>query len=237
MNNEKKSGSIVDLPSNSMTPYILEERQMNVTQMDVFSRLLQDRIIFVSGGVNEYMCNVIQAQLLFLESADASRDITLYINSPGGSVIHGLGIVDVMNYIKPDVATINVGMCASMGSVLLSAGAEGKRSTLVSAKVMIHQASSGTQGNVQDQAISLRETHMYNYILLKTLAKNTGQTLENMIKFSERDLWLDSDESKEFGIVDEVIIPDGSESISELRQGFNEYMESVNSKHVYKNNK
>lgn len=227
MSNDKKSGSHVELPSNSMTPYILEERQLNVTQMDVFSRLLQDRIIFVSGVVNEYMCNVIQAQLLFLESADSSRDITLYINSPGGSVIHGLGIVDVMNYIKPDVATVNVGMCASMGSVLLSAGTKGKRSSLVSAKVMIHQASSGTQGNVQDQRISMKETEMYNYLLLKMLAKNTGQTFEKMLEVSKRDLWVNSDDSKKFGLVDEVIVPEGSDTITDQLDGFEEYYAKV----------
>lgn len=228
MNNEKKLGSIVDLPSNSMTPYILEERQLNVTQMDVFSRLLQDRIIFVSGVVNEYMCNVIQAQLLFLESTDANKDITLYINSPGGSVIHGLGIVDVMNYIKPDVATVNVGMCASMGSVILSAGTKGKRSSLVSAKVMIHQASSGTQGNVQDQRISLRETEMYNFILLKMLAKNTGKTFDEMLELSQRDFWINSDDSEKFGIVDEVIVPEGSQTITEQLEGFDDYMAKMN---------
>lgn len=228
MNNENKSGSIVDLPSNSMTPYILEERQMNVTQMDVFSRLLQDRIIFVSGVVNEYMCNVIQAQLLFLESADASRDIKLYINSPGGSVIHGLGIVDVMNYIKPDVATINVGMCASMGSVILSAGTKGKRSALVSSKVMIHQASSGTQGNIQDQRITLRETEMYNFLLLKMLAKNTGKTFDEMLELSKRDFWINSDDSEKFGIVDEVILRDGFESITDQLDGFDEYILKMN---------
>ena len=158
------------LDQSSLTPYILEEREMRVTQMDVFSRLLMDRIIWVSGVVNQQMSDIVQAQLLFLDSVE-KKDISLYINSPGGSVIHGLGIVDLMNYISSDVATINIGMCASMGSVLLSSGAKGKRSSLIYSKVMTHQVSHGTSGNIQDTRINQVEAEKHNYILFKMLAK------------------------------------------------------------------
>ena len=141
----------------SLTPYILEEREMRVTQMDVFSRLLRDRIIWVSGVVNQHMCDVTQAQLMFLDNID-NKDITMHINSPGGSVLHGLGMVDVMRYINSDVATINTGMAASMGSILLSSGTKGKRSSLNFSKVMIHQVSSGAQGHVEDNRISQLES-------------------------------------------------------------------------------
>ena len=208
--------------SNGLTPYILEERQMRVTQMDIFSRLMMDRIIWVSGVVNQHMSDIIQAQLLFLDTTD-QKDITLHINSPGGSVLCGLGIVDVMNYIKSDVATINIGMCASMGSVLLSSGAKGKRSSLIYSKVMTHQVSHGTSGNVQDTRINQMEAEKYNYILFKMLAKNCGKTFDEVLEFSRRDRWYNSDEALSFGLIDEIIGLDKSPSITSMLEGFDEY--------------
>lgn len=208
---------------NSLTPYILEERAMNVTQMDIFSRLMRDRVLWLSGPVNQSMCDIVQAQLLFLTQLDTKKDITLYLNTPGGSVLNGLGIVDVMNYVPNDIATINVGMCASMGSVLLSAGAKGKRSSLIHSKVMTHMVSHGTQGNVQDTRIGQLEAERYNYILFKMLAKNTGKTFDEMLESSRRDKWFNSQESLDFGLIDEIIIPEGSTSISDSLEGFDEY--------------
>jgi len=160
--------------------------------------------------------------LLFLDSVE-KKDITLYINSPGGSVLCGLGIVDLMNYIKSDVATTNIGMCASMGSVLLSSGAKGKRSSLVYSKVMTHQVSHGTHGNIQDTRINQMEGEKYNYVLFKMLAENCGKTFEEMLEFSRRDRWYTSDEAKEFGLIDEVIKTEGTKSITEMLEGFEDY--------------
>ena len=212
----------LDRFENSMTPYILEEREMRVTQMDVFSRLLRDRIIWVSGAVNQHMSDIVQAQLLFLDSVE-KKDISLYINSPGGSVLCGLGIVDLMNYISSDVATINIGMCASMASILLSSGAKGKRSSLVYSKVMIHQVSSGSSGHIEDNRISQMEAEKYNYILFKMLSKNTGRTFDEVLEGARRDHWLNSDEALKFGLIDEVIGLDKTTSISESLEGFEEY--------------
>jgi ATP-dependent Clp protease protease subunit len=206
----------------SLTPYILEEREMRVTQMDVFSRLLRDRIIWVSGVVNQHMCDVTQAQLMFLDSVD-NRDITMHINSPGGSVLHGLGIVDVMRYIKSDVCTINTGIAASMGSVLLSSGTKGKRSSLNFSKVMIHQVSSGTQGHIEDNRISQMESEKYNYILFKILAENSGKSFEEVLESARRDHWLNSQEALNFGFIDEIIISDKTSSITKLMEGFDDY--------------
>lgn len=206
----------------SMTPYILEEREMRVTQMDVFSRLLRDRIIWVSGPVNQHMSDIVQAQLLFLDSVE-KKDITLYINSPGGSVLCGLGIVDLMNYISSDVATVNIGMCASMGSVLLSSGTKGKRSSLIYSKVMTHMVSHGTQGNLQDTRINQMEAEKYNYILFKMLAKNCEKTFDEMLESSRRDKWFNSDEALKFGLIDEVIGVDKQTSISSMLEGFEDY--------------
>jgi ATP-dependent Clp protease protease subunit len=203
----------------SMTPYILEEREMRVTQMDVFSRLLRDRIIWISGVVDQRMCDVTQAQLMYLDSVE-KRDITLHINSPGGSVLHGLGIIDVMNYINSDIQTINTGMAASMGSVLLSSGTKGKRSSLLHSRVMTHQVSHGMQGNIQDTTISHLEGHKYNYILFKILADNCGKTFDQMIESSRRDKWFNSHEALEFGLIDEVI---GESSMKNLLEGFDIY--------------
>jgi ATP-dependent Clp protease protease subunit len=206
----------------SMTPYILEERNLNVTQMDVFSRLMRDRILFCTGGVDSRMSDIVQAQLLFLDSVE-KKDITLYLNTPGGSVLSGLGIVDVMNHVGSDIATVNIGMCASMGSVLLSSGTKGKRSSLLYSKVMTHQVSHGTQGNVQDTRINQLEAEKYNFLLFKLLAKNCGKTFDQMIESSKRDRWFNSDEALEFGLVDEVIGRDEKNSMTNLLDGFEEY--------------
>jgi ATP-dependent Clp protease protease subunit len=207
---------------NSLTPYILEEREMRVTQMDVFSRLLRDRIIWVSGVVNQHMCDVTQAQLMFLDSID-KRDITMHINSPGGSVLQGLGMVDVMRYINSDVATINTGMAASMGSILLSSGTKGKRSSLNFSKVMIHQVSSGTQGHVEDNRISQMESEKYNYILFKMLAENSGRSFDEVLESARRDKWLNSQEALDFGFIDEIITSEKGTSITKLMEGFDDY--------------
>lgn len=209
---------------NSMTPYILEEREMRATQIDIFSRLMRDRILWVSGTVNQHMSDIVQAQLLYLDNAD-KKDITLYINSPGGSVLCGLGIVDLMNYISSDVATVNIGMCASMGSVLLSSGTKGKRSSLIYSKVMTHQVSHGTQGNVQDTRINQMEAEKYNYILFKMLASNCGKTFDEVLEFSRRDRWYNSDEALKFGLIDEIIGVNkkSTNSITSMLEGFDEF--------------
>lgn len=212
----------LDTFENSLTPYVLEERELRATQIDIFSRLMRERILWVSGPVDQRMSDIVQAQLLFLDSVE-KRDITLYINSPGGSVLCGLGIVDLMNYIKSEVATTNIGMCASMGSVLLSSGAKGKRSSLVYSKVMTHQVSHGNQGNVQDTRINQLEAEKYNYILFKMLAENCGKTFDEVLEFSRRDRWYSSDEAKEFGLIDEVIKSEGTKSITEMLEGFDDY--------------
>jgi len=208
---------------NGLTPYILEERELRATQIDIFSRLMRDRILWVSGPVNQQMSDIVQAQLLFLDSVDSNSDITLYINSPGGSVLNGLGIVDLMNYIKCDVATVNVGMCASMGSVLLSSGTKGKRSSLIYSKVMTHMVSSQYGGNIQDTTISHLESHKYNYILFKLLAKNCGKTFEEMLESSRRDKWFNSKEALDFGLIDEIIGLDKNDSIENQLDGFEKY--------------
>jgi ATP-dependent Clp protease protease subunit len=207
----------------SQTPYILEERQMNVTQMDVFSRMLQDRQMFITGGVDQRMADVTQAQLLFLESLDSKRDITMLISSPGGSVLSGLSIIDTMNYIKPDVATINLGMAASMGSCLLSSGSKGKRSSLISSRVMLHHVSSGTGGTVDDQRITLMESEKYNYLLFRILSQNCGKTFDQVHDDSMRDLWFNSKEALDYGLIDEIIGLDKSPSIDNLMEGFDGY--------------
>ena len=191
-------------PAN-MTPYIIEERQLNVSQLDVFSRLMMDRIIFLGTGIDDQIANIVQAQLLFLESADASKDIQIYLNSPGGSVYAGLGIYDTMQYIKPDVATICTGMAASMGAVLLCAGAKGKRSALPHSRVMIHQPSGGAQGVATDMEINLREMLKLKDELYKIISHHSGQTFDKVHKDSERDYWMIADEAKEYGMIDEVL--------------------------------
>jgi ATP-dependent Clp protease protease subunit len=191
-------------PTN-LTPYIMEERRLNVTQMDVFSRLMMDRIIFLGTGIDDQVANIVTAQLLFLESSDASKDIQIYINSPGGSVYAGLGIYDTMQIIKPDVATICTGMAASMGAVLLVAGEKGKRSALKHSRVMIHQPSGGSQGVATDMEINLREMLKLKKELYDIIAHHSGQTYDWVEKNSERDYWMNSPEAKEFGMIDEVL--------------------------------
>lgn len=192
-------------PQASMTPYIIEERQLNVSQLDVFSRLMMDRIIFMGTDVNSHMANIIQAQLLFLESTDAKKDIQIYINSPGGSVYAGLGIYDTMQYIRPDVATICTGMAASMGAVLLCGGAEGKRSALPHSRVMIHQPSGGAQGVATDMEINLREMLKLKEELYKIISTHSGKSYEQVYKDSERDYWMKAHEAKDYGMIDEVL--------------------------------
>lgn len=193
------------MPPTSLTPYIIEERQMNVAQMDVFSRLMMDRIIFMGDPVGDQVANIIQAQLLFLQSADAQRDIQIYINSPGGSVYAGLGIYDTMQYITPDVATICTGMAASMAAVLLCAGAKGKRAALTHSRVMIHQPSGGAQGVAADMEINLREMLKLKKELYDIIAQHSGKSYEWVEKSSDRDYWMIAEEAKEHGMVDEVL--------------------------------
>lgn len=195
-----------NIPTN-LTPYIVEERQLNVAQMDVFSRLMMDRIIFLGDGINDQVANIIQAQLLFLQSTDAQRDIQIYINSPGGSVYAGLGIYDTMQYITPDVATICTGIAASMGAVLLVAGAKGKRAALRHSRVMIHQPSGGAQGVAADMEINLREMMKLKEELYTIISEHSGQTYEWVEKSSDRDYWMKANEAKEFGMIDEILTP------------------------------
>ncbi|TBW30198.1 ATP-dependent Clp endopeptidase proteolytic subunit ClpP [Gramella sp. KN1008] len=192
-----------------MTPNIIEERQMNAVAMDVFSRLMMDRIIFLGTGINDQVANIVQAQLLFLESTDASKDIQIYINSPGGSVYAGLGIYDTMQFIKPDVATICTGMAASMGAVLLCAGEKGKRSGLPHCRVMIHQPMGGAQGQASDIEITAREIITLKEELYKIIAKHTGQTYERVHEDSDRDYWMKAEKAKEYGMIDEVLKREG----------------------------
>jgi len=212
---------------NGLTPYILEERTMNVTQMDIFSRLLKDRILWVTGAVDGNMQDVIQAQLLFLQDLDKTADVKMYISSPGGSVLSGLAIRDTMDLITPDVATTNIGMAASMGSILLSSGTKGKRSSLISSRVMTHMVSHGMQGNVQDTRISQLEGEKYNYILFKILAQNCGKSFDEIFELSRRDKWFNSEEALNMGLIDEIIglKDDNTNSISSLMEGFDEYYE------------
>tara|TARA_R110000851_G_scaffold326407_2_gene495039 strand:+ start:1772 stop:2425 length:654 start_codon:yes stop_codon:yes gene_type:complete len=189
---------------NSMTPYILEERELRVTQMDIFSRLMADRIIWCAGPVNDRMSTIVQAQLMFLDSVE-KKDITLHIDTPGGSVKSGLSIVDVMDYINCDIRTINTGMAASMGSVLLGAGTKGKRSSLRFSRTMLHQSSGGAVGNIADARISMDEWEKTNQILFNLLGEYTGKTAKRVMKDSSRDLWLGSSEALDYGIIDEIV--------------------------------
>jgi len=192
----------------SLTPNIIEERQMNAVAMDVFSRLMMDRIIFLGTGINDQVANIVQAQLLFLESTDASKDIQIYINSPGGSVYAGLGIYDTMQFIKPDVATICTGMAASMGAVLLCAGEKGKRSGLTHSRVMIHQPMGGAQGQASDIEITAREILTLKEELYRIIAKHSGQTYDKVYEDSDRDYWMKADRALEYGMIDEILTRD-----------------------------
>jgi ATP-dependent Clp protease protease subunit len=188
----------------SLTPYILEEREMRATQIDIFSRLMRDRILWVAGPVNDNMSTIVQAQLMYLDSAD-TLPITMHIDSPGGSVKSGLSMVDVMQYIKSDIATINTGMAASMGSVLLGAGTKGKRSSLRFSKTMLHQTSGGAGGNIQDARINFQEWEKVNKILFELLGEFCGKPADVVEKDSTRDFWLSAEEAGAYGIIDEVI--------------------------------
>jgi ATP-dependent Clp protease protease subunit len=189
---------------NSLTPYILEERQLNVTVMDVFSRLMMERIIWVAGVVNDQMSTIVQAQLMFLDSIDYN-DITMHIDSPGGSVKSGLSMVDVMDYIKSDIRTINTGMAASMGSVLLGAGTKGKRGSLRFSRTMLHQSSGGFSGNIQDAEIDMIEWKKLNTILFDLLGGYCGKTGDQVKQDATRDLWLSSEDALNYGIIDEIV--------------------------------
>lgn len=189
-----------------INPSIIEERQLNVAQMDVFSRLMMDRIIFLGTAIDDDVANIIQAQLLFLESTDASNDIQIYLNSPGGYVQAGLGIYDTMQYIKPDVATICTGLAASMASVLLCAGAPKKRSALKHSRVMIHQPMGGTQGQASDMVIAVQEIQKTKQELYSIIAEHSGQSIKKIEKDADRDHWLTSTEALEYGMIDEVLV-------------------------------
>lgn len=189
---------------NSMTPYILEERQLNVTAMDVFSRLMMERIIWVAGEVNDNMSTVVQAQLMFLDSID-HNDITMHIDSPGGSVKSGLSMVDVMDYINSDIRTVNTGMAASMGSILLGAGTKGKRCSLRFSRTMLHQSSGGFRGNIQDAEIDMVEWKKLNDVLFELLGEYCGKPAEVVKNDASRDLWLSSEDALSYGIIDEIV--------------------------------
>ena len=190
---------------NSLTPYIVEERQLNVAQMDVFSRLMMDRIIFLGTAIDDYTANVIQAQLLFLENMDPDREITIYLNSPGGSVYAGLGIYDTMQFIQPKVATICTGLAASMASVLLCAGEKGRRSALPHSRVMIHQPMGGADGQATDMEITVREILKLKKELYEIIAHHSGQPFEQVEKDSDRDHWFTAEEALQYGMIDEVL--------------------------------
>lgn len=189
-----------------ITPNIIEERKMNVVAMDVFSRLMMDRIIFLGVPINDDVANIITAQLLFLESLDASKDIQIYINSPGGGVYAGLGIYDTMQYIKPDVSTISIGLSASMGALILAAGAKGKRYALPNSEILLHQVAGGARGQATEIEITAKQILKIKERMNKILAKHTGQPLSKISKDTDRDFYLTADEAKEYGVVDKVLL-------------------------------
>jgi ATP-dependent Clp protease protease subunit len=191
---------------NYISPTIIEERQLNVASMDVFSRLMMDRIIFLGVPINDYVANIIQAQLLFLESVDPKKDIQIYLNTPGGSVYAGLGIYDTMQYIKPDIATICTGMAASMGAVLLCAGAPGKRTALKHSRILIHQPMGGAQGQASDIEITAREILKLKKELYEIISDHSKQSYDKVYADSDRDYWMTAEEAKEYGMIDEVLL-------------------------------
>jgi len=196
--------SSIKMPT-ALTPYIIEERPMNVAQMDVFSRLMMDRIIFLGEGINDYVANIVTAQLLFLESIDRNKDVQMYINSPGGSVYAGLGIYDTMQIITPDVSTICTGIAASMAAVLMCAGTKGKRTALKHSRVMIHQPLGGAEGQASDIEITAREIGKLKKELYEIIAEHSGQKFAKVEKDSDRDYWMTAEEAKSYGMVDEVL--------------------------------
>ena len=193
------------ISSNYISPTIIEERQLNIASMDVFSRLMMDRIIFLGLPIDDYVANIIQAQLLYLDSTDPGKDIQLYFNSPGGSVYAGLGIYDTMQYISADIATICTGMAASMGAILLTAGTKGKRSALKHSRVMIHQPMGGAEGNASDIEITAREIVKLKKELYEIIALHSGNTLEKVEKDADRDYWMTAQEAKDYGMIDEIL--------------------------------
>ena len=197
--------SVIRSQSGYLNPYILEERQLNVTQLDVFSRLMMDRIIFLGTEINDYTANTLQAQLLYLDSVDAGKDISIYINSPGGSVYAGLGIYDTMQFISSDVATICTGIAASMAAVLLVAGKEGKRSALTHSRVMIHQPLGGAQGQASDIEITAREIQKLKKELYSIIAEHSHTDFDKVWADSDRDYWMTAQEAKDYGMIDEVL--------------------------------
>ncbi len=194
-----------EVMNNFISPTIIEERRLNIATMDVFSRLMMDRIIFLGLPIDDYVANIIQAQLLFLESTDPSKDIQIYFNTPGGSVYAGLGIYDTMQYISADIATICTGMAASMGAVLLTAGAKGKRSALKHSRVMIHQPMGGAQGQAVDIEITAKQIIQLRKELYEIIAEHSGNTYEKIEKDSDRDFWMTAEEAKKYGMIDEVL--------------------------------
>ncbi len=194
-----------NITSNYISPTIIEERQLNIATMDVFSRLMMDRIIFLGVPINDYVANIIQAQLLFLESVDSKKDIQIYLNTPGGAVYAGLGIYDTMQYISPDVATICTGVAASMGAVLLCSGEKSKRTALKHSRILIHQPMGGAQGQASDIEITAREIQKVKKELYEIIAQHSGQTYKKIWKDSDRDYWMTADEAKGYGMIDEVL--------------------------------
>ena len=197
---------IVSTQNQYLNPYIVEERQLNVTQMDVFSRLMMDRIIFLGTQIDDYTANTLQAQLLYLDSADPGKDISIYINSPGGSVTAGLGIYDTMQFIQSDVQTICTGMAASMGAVLLVAGAEGKRSALPHSRVMIHQPVGGVQGQASDIEIEAKEIQKFKKELYTIISNHSHTPYDKVWKDSDRNYWMTAEEAKAYGMIDNVLV-------------------------------
>lgn len=199
--------------SSYISPTIIEERQLNVASMDIFSRLMMDRIIFLGAPIDDYVANIIQGQLLFLESSDPTKDIILYFNTPGGSVHAGLGIYDTMQYINPDIATICTGMAASMGAVLLAGGTKGKRMALKHSRIMIHQPMGGAQGQAIDMEIQVKEIQKLKNELYEILANHTGNTFKKIEKDSDRNYWMTAEEAKGYGMIDEILVRDNHKKI------------------------
>lgn len=199
------------LTANYISPTIIEERQLNIATMDVFSRLMMDRIIFLGVPIDDYVANIIQAQLLFLESVDSRKDIQIYLNTPGGSVYAGLGIYDTMQYISPDIATICTGMAASMGAILLCAGVKGKRTALKHSRILIHQPMGMAQGQASDIEITAREIQKLKKELYDIIAQNSGQTYNKILKDADRDYWMTSQEALDYGMIDEILVKSKSD--------------------------
>lgn len=191
---------------NYISPTIIEERQLNIATMDVFSRLMMDRIIFLGVPIDDYVANIIQAQLLFLDSVDSKKDIQIYLNTPGGSVYAGLGIYDTMQYVSSDVATICTGMAASMGAVILCAGQKGKRTALKHSRILIHQPMGGAEGQASDIEITAREIQKLKKELYEIIASHSGQTYEKIWEDGDRDYWMTASEAKEYGMIDELLV-------------------------------